>query len=93
MCTRPRPAACSAHGKVCSVGAGMSKLLPIEEAADYLGVPVAVLRHLRAHRLVPVVRFGKRIYFRPEDLDKLVEARLEPAMRGPLAPARKSRFA
>ena len=63
----------------------MSKLLPIEEAADYLGVPVAALRHLRAHRLVPVVRFGKRIYFRPEDLDRLVEARLEPAMRGPLA--------
>ena len=62
-----------------------AKLLTIQAAAEYLGVPVSVLRGLRAHRLVPVVRFGKRIYFRPEDLDRLVEARLEPAMRGSLA--------
>ena len=81
----PRQPGPVAHGAICSVKEAMSKLLPIEDAAEYLGVPVAVLRHLRARRLVPVVRFGKRIYFRPEDLDRLVEARLEPAMRGPLA--------
>jgi excisionase family DNA binding protein len=64
-----------------------AKLLSIEEAAEYLGVPVRVLRGLRERRLVPVVHLGKRLYFRAEDLDKLIEPRLEPAMRGPLAPA------
>ena len=67
-----------------------AKLLSIEDA-EYLGVPVRVLRGLREQRLVPVVRLGKRLYFRPEDLDKLVETRLEPAMRGPLAPAPPAR--
>ena len=64
-----------------------SKLLSIEEAAEYLGVPVRTLQGLREQRAVPVIHLGKRLYFRPEDLDRLVESRLEPAMRGPLAPA------
>jgi hypothetical protein len=63
-----------------------SKLLSIEEAAEHLGVPMAVLRGLRERRLVPVAQLSKRIWFRPEDLDRLVEARLEPAIRGTLAP-------
>jgi excisionase family DNA binding protein len=70
---------------------GTSQLLSIEEAALYLGVPVQVLRGLRERRQVPVVRLGKRIYFRPEDLDALVKARYEPAMRGPLALTRLRR--
>ena len=64
------------------------RLLSIEAAAAYLGVPVRTLQGLREQRLVPVVRLGRRLYFRPEDLDRLVESRLEPAMRGPLAPGR-----
>ena len=69
-----------------------AKLLTIEVAAEYLCVPVSVLRGLRKRRLVPVVHFGKRLYFRPEDLDRLVDARLveprrEPATRGSSAPA------
>ena len=68
-----------------------AKLLTIKAAAEYLGVPVSVLRGLREQRLIPVLHLGKRIYFRPEDLDRLIEARLEPAMRGPLAPAAPAR--
>ena len=64
-----------------------TKLLGVDEAAEYLGVPISTIRGLREKRLVPVVHLGKRLYFRPEDLDRLIEARLEPALRGPLAPA------
>ena len=66
------------------------RLLSIEAAAEYLGVPARTLRGLREQRLIPVVRLGKRLYFRVEDLEALVEARLKPAMRGPLAPVRLS---
>jgi hypothetical protein len=60
------------------------KLMTIEAAAEYLGVPVRVLRGLRERRMVPVVHFKKRIYFQREHLDALIEARFEPAMRGVL---------
>jgi excisionase family DNA binding protein len=63
-------------------------LLSVEGAAAYLGISVRALQGLRERREVSVVRLGKRIWFRPEDLDALVKARLEPALRGPLAPAR-----
>jgi excisionase family DNA binding protein len=66
----------------------LPRLLSIEDAADYVGVPIRVLRGARERREVPVVRLGKRIWFRPEDLDAWVESQVEPAMRGPLAPTR-----
>jgi len=65
------------------------RLLTIEAAAEYLGVPVRALRLLRETRQIPVVRLGKRIWFRPEDLDAWVAAQVEPAMRGPLARPRR----
>ena len=68
--------------------ASRPRLLDIKEAAAYLGIPVRKLRGARERREVPVVLWGKRIYFRREDLDKLVEAHYEPAIRGPLAPVK-----
>jgi len=67
------------------------RLLTIEDAAEYMGVPVRVMRSLRETRQIPVVHLGKRIWFRPEDLDAWVTSQVEPAMRGPLAPARARR--
>jgi len=64
------------------------RLWDISHAAEHLGVPVRTVRFLRETRQIPVVRLGKRIWFRPEDLDTWVTAHVEPAMRGPLAPTR-----
>ena len=64
------------------------RLLAIEGAAEYLGVSVRTVQGLRERREIPCARVGKRLYFRPQDLDAWVFAHLEPALRGPLALAR-----
>lgn len=64
------------------------RLLDVPGAADYLGVSVRVIRDLRHQRLLPCVKVGHRVFFRPDDLDAYVAAQLEPAIRGPLASAR-----
>lgn len=46
--------------------------LAVREAAIYLGISERYLRELVARREIDHVRFGKRILFRPADLDRFI---------------------
>lgn len=55
------------------------RLLPVEEAANYLGISPKTIRNglgPRASKPFPVkpVRYGGKVLFRREDLDKFIDA-------------------
>ena len=53
--------------------APLSRLLSAKAAAAHLGLPYASLRDLGLRGDIPIVRFGRRWFFRREDLDGLIE--------------------
>jgi excisionase family DNA binding protein len=57
-------------------------LLSIEELAEYLDVPVATVRTWRANKSGPRgIRVGKRIRYRPSDIELWLELRSDPPPR------------
>lgn len=55
------------------------KLLTPEQAADYLGVSPGTLGVWRSTKRYPLryVRVGRRVMYRPEDVEAFVESRTE----------------
>ncbi len=53
-------------------------LLTERETAEQLGISARTLRRLRADGKVGFVQFGRRILFRPEDVDALLVASYVP---------------
>lgn len=53
----------------------MEQLLTIQQVADYLNVSPRTVRRLVAARRLPVVRFGRMVRFREQDLARKIEAR------------------
>ncbi|MHB8780328.1 MAG: helix-turn-helix domain-containing protein [Candidatus Geothermincolia bacterium] len=49
------------------------RLLPIEDAATYLGMTAWAMRHRINQGLLPYIRMGRRIYLDIKDLDELIE--------------------
>ncbi len=49
-----------------------SRLLPVEQAASYLGRSEDAIRHLIACGKLPVVRADKRIFLGIQDLDRWI---------------------
>jgi excisionase family DNA binding protein len=48
-------------------------LIDIAASAERAGLPVRLIREARARRELPAVRIGKKIWFRPTDVDAWVE--------------------
>ena len=58
-------------------------LLTTEEAAAFLHVPLATLRHwLQTSQAPPSARIGKRRMFRKTDLEAFVNAKFDAAANG-----------
>jgi excisionase family DNA binding protein len=51
---------------------GGARLLPVEQAASYLGRSEDAIRHLIASGKLPVVRSDKRIFLDIQDLDRWI---------------------
>lgn len=49
------------------------RLLPIPDAARYLGMTTYAMRHRIAEGRFPYVRMGKRIFLDRKDLDRFIE--------------------
>lgn len=48
-------------------------LLTVKAAAAYLGRTEQAVQHLIADRVLPVVRYGRRVHLHRPDLDKWIE--------------------
>jgi excisionase family DNA binding protein len=58
------------------------RLLSIEEVAEYLDVPVATVRTWRANKSGPRgIRVGKRLRYRPSEIELWLELRSDPPPR------------
>ncbi len=70
------------------------RLMPVKEAAQYLGVPVSSIYQLCHKRELAYYRPGKRSYFKQQDLDEYMQRNCMPTfekmVNDPL-PARKNR--
>jgi excisionase family DNA binding protein len=53
----------------------LPRLLPVKQAAEYLGCTVWAVRSLIWNREIPFLRLGKRLLLDKADLDRLIEAR------------------
>ncbi len=54
------------------------KLLSIEDAADYLGLPVSTMYWLRHTHRIGSYKFGRQIKFSIEDLDGYIKENYDP---------------
>jgi len=54
-----------------------SRLLPAVPSALYLGVPYTSLRDIALRGEIPIVKFGRRWFFKRTDLDALIERNTE----------------
>jgi len=59
------------------LGQFMTKLLSIIEVEKIFGFKKRTLYYMIATRQLPVVRIQKKLYLKPEDLDKLIESNYE----------------
>jgi len=57
-----------------------NRLLTIQEAADYLNVPVRWVQDAVQQRRVRCTRIGKHVRFTPEHLAELIEAGEQPVL-------------
>lgn len=53
------------------------RLLSVKEAAAYLGLSKQTVYNWRSQGRVAYVKLGRRVLFRPADLDKLIEGGLK----------------
>lgn len=52
-----------------------ARLLNADAASDYLGIPKATLAKMRwAGEGAPYVKFGRKIYYRKEDLEAWIDS-------------------
>jgi excisionase family DNA binding protein len=57
----------------------MEKLLTIKEVAEIIGVSVSTIYSRGAGTgTLPRYRFGKRVMFKPKDLERWIESKREP---------------
>jgi excisionase family DNA binding protein len=49
-------------------------LLNVQEAANYLGLAKQTMYNMVSKRRVVYVKLGRRLLFRPEDLQRMIEA-------------------
>lgn len=49
-------------------------LIPIEEAAKYLGISGESVRYLARHKRIPAAKVGRAWRFHKEDLDKFIRS-------------------
>jgi excisionase family DNA binding protein len=54
----------------------MEKLLSVKEAAERLGISPHTIRSWQFQRKLDFVQLGRRIGFRPEDLDSFIKRNL-----------------
>ena len=71
------------NGKL--AGTARRPLLNLTGAEQYSGFPAIYLTRLRRERRIPVVKIGSKLFFEPDDLDRLILASREEAIAGPLA--------
>lgn len=57
------------------------RLLPVKDAAGYLGIKPSTLYAWAERRKVPSVKMGGRLLFDLKDLDLLIESNKRPVMR------------
>jgi excisionase family DNA binding protein len=67
-----------------AAAASVNALLDVNQAGEHLGCTPRMVRELRARRELPCVLIGRLVRFRLADLDAYIEARFQPAVRGPL---------
>ncbi len=53
---------------------GEKRLICVEEATKYLGVPKSTIFSLAWRRKIPSVRMGRHLLFDRQDLDQMIEA-------------------
>jgi excisionase family DNA binding protein len=84
---RPSPAASDEQVKpVAGNGRTQTKTLrDIEWAAERFGCTPRLIRKFVTERKLPLVRIGRLIRFRDEDLDAFEDACRQSAVRGPLS--------
>lgn len=68
------------------------KLLDVTEASGLCHLKVSTLRRWVGGRRLPFVKLGRRVLFRHEDIKKLIERNLVPALNGATQAGRR-RFA
>lgn len=56
-----------------------TKLLRLPEVKDRTGLSLHTLRRWASQRRIPTVRIGRAVFVPERDLDRLIEARKEPA--------------
>jgi len=56
-------------------------LMGLDEAAKYLAIQPSTLRRWAWERKIPSVKLGRRLLFRRDVLDELVERNERPALR------------
>lgn len=54
-------------------------LLTVQQASEFLHISVSTLHKLSASKSVAHYRLGKRVFFKPEDLEEYLESRRVPA--------------
>lgn len=54
-----------------------SKLLNIEEAARYLGMPVSRIRYETFIKRIPFIKIGRSVRYIKEQLDAWIESHME----------------
>jgi len=57
----------------------MAELLDFREVSKTLKVSLATLRAWTRQRRLPIVRLGRRVLVRREDIEKLIQHGLQPA--------------
>jgi len=58
----------------------MDRLLTVAEVAERLGLKVATIRKMIFQRRIPVVKIGRSVRFKPEDIEKIVREGYQPAL-------------
>ena len=58
----------------------MNGLMTVLEVAVRLGLKPATIRKMIFQRRIPVVRIGRSVRFKPEDIDKIVREGYQPAI-------------
>jgi excisionase family DNA binding protein len=55
------------------------RLLPVEAAAQTLGISVHTIRAWVSQQRIPYIKMGRRVLFRAEDLEAYIDSHLVPA--------------
>jgi excisionase family DNA binding protein len=58
----------------------MNGLMTVLQVAERLGLKPATIRKMIFQRRIPIVRIGRSVRFKPEDIEKIVREGYQPAI-------------